>query len=380
MLYLSKFPFKTTKNLPSGADNRGTQLLLQAWFIRQELAGAYNYTTLWLRVLRNIQEIIRQEMEATGSYEISMTALASQEKWETTLRWDSVDVLFKLRATENREYALNPTHEEVVTTLMKNWIQSYKDLECMSVYQFQTKFRNEKRAKSGILRWREFLMKDMYSFHRDQASLDTYFERAKMAYERVFERLGIAGDTYYTLSDGAPYAKYGYEFQTELAIGEDVSYVCDECWLGHNSEIVDEQQFICSSCESSQVTIHQVSEVGNIFKLGTKFSDDFGVTYTDQDGQEKSVYMGCYGIGVSRLMGVLAEKFSDDRGLVWSESIAPYTYYSRHWWSSSWGWIARKKARMRRAFCHDWWSRDKFWDKSSWCRSLLNTTSYRDLR
>ena len=265
-------------------------------------------------------------MEATGSQEILMTALASQEKWETTLRWDSVDVLFKLRAAENREYALNPTHEEVVTTLMKNWIQSYKDLDCMSVYQFQTKFRNEKRAKSGILRWREFLMKDMYSFHRDQASLDAYFEKAKLAYERVFERLGIAWDTYYTLSDGAPYAKYGYEFQTELAIGEDRSYICDACGLGHNSEIVNEQQFLCSSCGSDRVTVRQVSEVGNIFKLGTKFSDDFGVTYTDHDGQEKSVYMGCYGIGVSRLMGVLAEKFSDEKGLVWWESIAPYSH------------------------------------------------------
>lgn len=169
-------------------------------------------------------------------------------------------------------------------------------------------------------------MKDMYSFHRDQASLDVYFERVKIAYVRVFERLGIAGDTYYTLSDGAPYAKYGYEFQTELSIGEDVSYVCDTCGLGHNSEIVNEQQFICSSCGSSQVNIYQVSEVGNIFKLGTKFSDDFGVKYTDQDGQEKGVYMGCYGIGVSRLMGVLAEKFSDGRGLVWSELIAPYTH------------------------------------------------------
>lgn len=326
MLFLSSLPFKTQKSIPSGSDNRGTGLLLQAGMIRMTLAGAYSFTTLGLRVLRKIEAIVRDEMDMIGSREILMTALGSKESWEKTGRWDAVDVLFKLPGAEGREYALNPTHEEVVTPLVGEFIQSYKDLDECSVYQIQWKFRNEKRAKSGLLRGREFLMKDAYSFHRSQEELDTYFEVMHGAYDRVFDRLGLADSTYYTFASGGDFSKYSYEFQTELAIGEDILYVCDACGQAHNKEIVTEGNFECVSCTGHQYTLKITTEVGNIFKLGSRFSTVFDVKYQDRDGSIGTVVMGCYGIGISRLMGVIAEKMNDERGLIWSPSIAPYTH------------------------------------------------------
>lgn len=326
MLYLSKLPFKTQKSIPSGSDNRGTGILLQAGFIRMTLAGAYNYTTLGLSTLRKIENIVREEMNRIGSAEVFLTALGSKEAWEKTDRWNSVDVLFKLPAAEGREYALNPTHEEVITPLVGEFIQSYKDLENCSVYQIQTKFRNEKRAKSGLLRGREFLMKDMYSFHRTQEELDTYFEVVHGAYDRVFERLGLSDSTHYTFASGGDFCKYSYEFQTEVGIGEDEIFICDSCGQAHNKEIIDENNFVCAICNHTVCERKIVSEAANIFKLGSRFSDAFGLKYQDADGQSKNIVMGCYGIGISRLMGLIAEKMADEKGLVWPESIAPYSH------------------------------------------------------
>ena len=326
MLFLSSLPFKTQKSIPSGSDNRGTGLLLQAGMIRMTLAGAYSFTTLGLRVLRKIEAIVRDEMGMIGSHEVLMTALGSKESWEKTGRWNDVDVLFKLPGAEGREYALNPTHEEVVTPLVGEFIQSYKDLDACSVYQIQWKFRNEKRAKSGLLRGREFLMKDAYSFHRSQTELDTYFEVMHAAYDRVFDRLGIADSTYYTFASGGDFSKYSYEFQTELSIGEDEIYLCEACGQAHNTEIIEEGNFTCVACGGKKYTIKIVSEVGNIFKLGSRFSTAFDVKYQDRDGSIGEVVMGCYGIGISRLMGVIAEKMNDERGLIWSPNIAPYTH------------------------------------------------------
>lgn len=265
-------------------------------------------------------------MNAIWSSEVLMTALGAKESWEKTGRWNTVDVLFKLPASEWREYALNPTHEEVVTPLVGEFIQSYKDLENASVYQIQWKFRNEKRAKSGLLRGREFLMKDMYSFHASQEELDTYFEIAHGAYDNVFRRLGIADSTYYTFASGGDFSKYSYEFQTELGIGEDEIFLCSSCGQAHNKEIIDPAAFVCAECGHTTCTTKIVSEVGNIFKLSSRFSDAFGLKYQDQDGGMKSIVMGCYGIGVSRLMGLIAEKFADDKWLVWPENIAPYSH------------------------------------------------------
>lgn len=210
---------------------------------------------------------------------------------------------------------------------MKEFIQSYKDLNNCSVYQFQTKFRNEARAKSGILRGREFIMKDLYSFHGNMEDLDIYFEQVHGAYDRIFERLWLAKDTYYTFASGGAFSKYSYEFQTELEIGEDNVYVCENCHQAHNEEIVNPEDFTCVECGSKAHKVIKTSEVGNIFKLGTKFSDAFDLKYQDETGALNTVTMGCYGIGVSRVMGVIAEKFMDEKGLVWPESIAPYTHY-----------------------------------------------------
>lgn len=327
MLKLSQFPFKTLKSMPSGSDNRGTGLLLQAGMIRMTMAGAYNYTTLGLRVLRKIENIVREEMQNIGSQEILMTALASKENWEKTARWNEVDVLFKLPAAEGREYALNPTHEEIVTPLVGEFIQSYKDLDGCSVFQIQNKFRNEKRAKSGLLRGREFLMKDMYSFHRTQEELDQYFEIVHEAYNRVFERIGLGDSTHYTFASGGDFSKYSYEFQTELSIGEDEAYICEKCRQAHNLEIIDPDNFVCAECGNTTYTKKIVSEVGNIFKLGSRFSDAFDLKYQDENGKIQKLVMGCYGIGVSRLMGVIAEKFAHEKGVKWPKSIAPYDAY-----------------------------------------------------
>lgn len=327
MLLLSRYPFKTLKTVPNGSDNRSTGLLLQAGFIRQEMAGAYIFTHLGLRVLKSIEQIVREELDSIGASEILMPSLSKKESWVKTGRWDEVDVLFKLPASGGKEYALNPTHEEVVTPLMKEFIQSYKDVRNCAVYQFQTKFRNEARAKSGILRGREFIMKDLYSFHGSQEELDVYFETVHAAYDRIFARLGLAESTFYTFASGGAFSKYSYEFQTELSIGEDNVYICSACGQAHNEEIIDPQDFACVECGSKDHRLTKTSEVGNIFKLGTKFSDVFELRFQDEAGTMKPVPMGCYGIGVSRVMGVIAEKLMDEKGLIWPESIAPFTHY-----------------------------------------------------
>jgi len=333
MLQLSKFPIKTLKSAPKVSDNKSTSYLLQAWFIRQEIAWVYNYLPLWLRVLRKIENVIRQEMNSIWAQEILMWSLSNKESWEKTKRWDSVDVLFKFEWAWGKEYWLNPTHEEVVTPLMQEFIQSYKDLENMAVYQFQNKFRNEKRAKSGLLRGREFLMKDLYSFHKNQDDLDTYFEEVRKAYLNVFSRLWIGDDTLYAFASWWAFSKYSYEFQTKLWIWEDNIYVCLDCKQAHNDEIVWEN-FECVNCKSNQYEIVKTSEVGNIFKLWTKFSDSFGLKYADSEWKTNSIIMWCYGIWVSRLMWVIAEYFMDDKGLVWPENIAPATHYIIVMWNN----------------------------------------------
>ncbi len=327
MLPLSRHPFKTLKTAPAVSDNRSTGLLLQAGYVRQEMAGAFVFLHLGARVIEKIKAIVRQELDAIGAVEISMTALGTKEHWEQTGRWSTMDNLFKVEGASGKWYALNPTHEEIVTPLMAEFTKSYRDLESCAVYQIQTKFRNEARAKSGVLRGREFLMKDLYSFHRDAETLDAYFEEVRKAYVRIYERLGIGECTHYAFASGGAFSKYSYEFQTELGIGEDDVYVCKSCGQAHNKEIVDESGFRCVECGSAEHEVRAMCEVGNIFKLGTRFSDAFGLRYQDAAGKENPVVMGCYGIGISRLVGVIAERMMDEKGLVWPDSVAPYTHY-----------------------------------------------------
>ena len=336
MIKLSNFPIKTLKSRPVVSDNLSTSLLLQAWFIRQEMAWVYIYTTLGLKVLRKIENIVREEMDNAGANEVLMSSLGSKLHWDQTGRWDVVDVLFKLPASTWKEYALNPTHEEIVTPFAGEFIQSYKDLD-FAVYQIQTKFRNEKRAKSGLLRWREFLMKDLYSFHRDEASLDAYYENMKKVYMKVFDRLGIWKDTYITLAWGWDFTdKYSHEFQTLLDIGEDDIYICDECNTSHNEEIVDlENGFECTNCNSKNHRVEKASEVGNIFPLMTKFSDAFWLKYADENWKEKQVIMGCYGIGISRLMWAIAEYYANEKWISWPENLAPADYYIIVMWEEN---------------------------------------------
>jgi len=323
MLFLSQFPIKTGKTAPKGSDNISTSFLLQAGYIRQEMAWAYSYLPMGLKVLRKIERIVREEMNAIGAQEILMPALGSKEHWQQTGRWDTVDVLFRLPAAEGKEYALNPTHEEVVTPLAKEFIQSYKDLN-FGLYQIQSKFRNEKRAKSGILRGREFLMKDLYSFHTSEAQLLTYYDQVRKAYKKVYDRLGIGKDTYETVASGGDFTTLNsHEYQTVLPIGEDRIYIDRKTRIAYNEEVMDLTQTDLE--EKYEITM--ASEVGNIFPLMAKFSDAFGVWYTDADGKKQTVLMGCYGIGISRLMGVIAEYFCDENGLVWPENLAPATHY-----------------------------------------------------
>lgn len=336
MLKLSTFPIKTLKSRPQISDNLSTGILLQAGFIRQEMAWVYSYTTLGLRILRKIENIVREEMDNAWAHEILMPALGSKLHWDQTGRWDVVDVLFKLPASTGKEYALNPTHEEIVTPLASEFIQSYKDLDFW-IYQIQNKFRNEKRAKSGLLRGREFLMKDLYSFHKDEKWLDEYYEMMKWVYKNVYDRLGIWKDTYITLASGWDFTeKYSHEYQTLLPIWEDDIYICWECNTSHNEEIVDlENGFECTNCKSKNHRVEKASEVWNIFPLMTKFSDAFGLKYTDEDWKEKTPLMWCYGIWVSRLMWVIAEYFAHEKWISWPENLAPADYYIIVMWEDN---------------------------------------------
>lgn len=327
MLQLSNFAFKTMKSLPKISDNRSTSLLLQSGMIRQTMAGVYNYTTLWLQVLRKIENIVREEMNTYGANEILLSGLSPMDIWEKTGR-DNIPEYFKVPTWNEKNYRLNPTHEEIVTPLMKEFLNSYKDSgKC--VYQIQTKYRNEKRAKSGLLRGREFLMKDAYSFHINNEEFEQYYEGIKQVYMKIFDRLWIWADTYITLADGGVFTdKYSHEFQTILDIWEDDIYICSDCGLSHNKEIIDlENGFVCTGCQSTKHEIKKACEIWNIFPLETKFTKAFWVKMLDKNNTEHDVIMGCYGIGISRLMWVIAEYFMSEKWIQWPKNIAPADYY-----------------------------------------------------
>ena len=313
---------RTIKELPKDETSFNAQTLIRAGFIDKVAAGVYSFLPLGLRVLNKIREIIREEMEAVGGQEISMTAFASKEMWSATGRFDTMDVLFKLAGSDQKEYVLNPTHEEVVTPLASKFVTSYKDLP-FSVFQIQTKFRNEKRAKAGLMRGREFLMKDLYSFHASQEDLDNYYEKVLVSYTRIFDRVGLGDLTYMTYASGGTFSKYSHEFQTLTDAGEDIIYTCQKCKMAINKEIIDDQN-TCPKCGNADLKAEKAVEVGNIFKLGTKYSTPFDLTYMDASGQKQTVIMGCYGIGLSRVMGTIVEVCHDEKGIIWPETVAPF--------------------------------------------------------
>ncbi|MBN2307036.1 hypothetical protein JXD20_03555 [Candidatus Peregrinibacteria bacterium] len=314
---------KTSKTVPHDADSANARLLAQAGFIHQEIAGVYTFLPLGLKVLRNIEQIIREAMEAVGGQEILMPAMTPKSVWKQTDRWDHFDALFRFEGMGDKEYALGATHEEIVTPLAKEYAFSYKDFP-FAVFQIQNKFRNEPRAKSGILRGREFAMKDLYSFHTSEKDLDKYYEEVKKAYLKLFERLGFDPQiTYTTYASGGTFSQFSHEFQVLSEVGEDTIYTCAKCKLAVNKEIIDKQNS-CPECGNSDLKEKKGIEVGNIFKLGTKFSDAFNFKYTDEDGKQKPVIMGCYGVGSSRVMGSIVEVFNDEKGIIWPKSVAPY--------------------------------------------------------
>lgn len=315
---------KTRKTAPKDEVAKNAQLLIRAGFIHKEMAGVYSYLPLGYRVLKNIEQIIREEMDAVGGQEMLMSALHPRENWEATGRWDGLDVLFKLKDGLEREYALGATHEEIITPLAKEYISSYRDLP-FAAYQFQNKFRAEIRSKSGIMRGREFMMKDLYSFHVDQADLDTYYDRVIAAYHKIFERCGIGDRTYLTYASGGTFSKYSHEFQSLTEAGEDSIHLCETCKVAVNEEIIAEQPK-CPTCGGALKTATAV-EVGNIFKLGTKYSSAFNLTFKDESGTDKPVIMGCYGIGLGRVMGTIVELLADEHGIVWPEEVAPFSVH-----------------------------------------------------
>lgn len=313
---------KTSKSVPSDAESVNAKFLTQGGFVFKQMAGVYNFLPLGLRVLSKIQKIIREEMNAVGGQEILMPALTQEESYKTTGR-DNLDILFHLEGAGGSKFVLNQSHEEVVTPLVQNYSFSYRDLP-VAVYQIQNKFRNEPRAKSGLLRGREFNMKDMYSFHTTEDDLNKFYDKVIDAYFKLYNRLGLGkSQVVLTYASGGSFSRYSHEFQALSEVGEDTIFLCKQCNIAVNKEIIDEHNF-CPSCQSVDLAPTKAIEVGNIFKLRTRFTDAFRFNYQDKDGKNNPVEMGCYGIGPSRVMGTLVEIFHDDKGIIWPAAVAPY--------------------------------------------------------
>jgi prolyl-tRNA synthetase len=316
---------KTRKKAPADEVALNAQLLIQSGFIHKEMAGVYAFLPLGLRVRNKIEQIIREEMNAVGGQEVKLTALQREELWSATDRWsdDSIDVWFKTKLKNDTPVGLATTHEEPLTQLLTQHIDSYRDLPT-AVYQFQTKFRNELRSKSGIMRGREFLMKDLYSFSRTKEEHEDFYTQMKEAYERIFDRTGIGNETFYTYADGGSFSDYSHEFQTVSEAGEDTIYIHDEDGVAINKEMVNDETLEKLNVKKEDLREARAIEEGNIFPLGTRFSDALGLTFKGEDGDEKPVIMGSYGIGVGRLMGTIVETMADESGFIWPESISPF--------------------------------------------------------
>ncbi len=319
---------KTLKQAPADEVAKNAQLLIRAGFVHKEMAGVYTWLPLGLRVLENICQVIREEMNAIGGQELRMTTLQDPEIWKETDRWDDekVDVWFKTTLKNGGELGLGPTHEEPLTVIARNYVSSYKDLPFLA-YQIQTKFRNETRAKSGVMRGREFLMKDLYSFARDEAEHEQLYEKAKQAYFRVYDRLGVGDKTFLTFASGGMFSQFSHEFQTVTEAGEDTIYLDRAKKIAVNEEVNNEEVLASLGLKREELEEVRAAEVGNIFTLKDKFSTPLKLTYVDENGADHPVLMGCYGIGPSRLVGVITELFADDKGLIWPDAIAPFRVY-----------------------------------------------------
>ena len=321
---------KTLRDAPADETSKNAQLLIRAGYVSKEMAGVYSWLPLGLRVIEKIKQIIREEMNSLGGQELIMSTLQNREIWEKSGRWDDkvVDNWFKTSLKSGEELGLAFTHEEPIVNLAKKYVKSYKDLaKPVAVYQFQNKLRNELRAKSGVMRGREFVMKDLYSFHKNQADLDEYYEKIAGAYSRIFERLGLGDQTFKTFASGGSFTAFSHEFQTVCEAGEDWLFLNREKNVAVNEEVLDD--FLAENPEFSRDDFEKVrsAEVGNIFNFGDKKALDMGLNFTNEEGKLTPVFLASYGIGVTRLVGVLAEIFSDEKGLVWPENVAPFQVY-----------------------------------------------------
>jgi prolyl-tRNA synthetase len=316
---------KTRKDAPADEVSANAKLLIRAGYVSKTMAGVYSLLPLGLRVMNKVNDIIRREMNAIGGQEVFLSSLQDPEIWKKTGRWDDavVDIWFKTNLKTKAEVGLAFTHEEPLTQLMRDHINSYRDLP-QFVYQIQTKFRNEARAKSGLMRGREFLMKDLYSFTASEAELDEFYEKAKVAYMNIFNAVGIGDQTFVTFASGGAFSKFSHEFQTLCPSGEDTIHLSKNHKIAINSEVMDEAVLKELGLDKNELEEVKAIEVGNIFKLGTRFSQALGLNFVSHDGANKAVVMGSYGIGPGRVMATVAELHSDDKGLAWPESIAPF--------------------------------------------------------
>jgi prolyl-tRNA synthetase len=312
---------KTSKTIPK-EESKSAQLLIRGGFIDKLMAGVYSFLPLGFLVLKKIENIIREEMLKIGAQEVLLPALHPKEIWEKTDRWKYPE-MFKLKDRKEKEYSLGWTHEEIISFVLSKFVQSVKDLP-VAVFQIQTKFRDELRSKGGLLRTKEFIMKDLYSFHETDEDLDRYYEIVKEAYFKIFERCQIKEKTFLCLASGGAFSEYSHEFQTETESGEDLIYLCENCKLGVNKEIIQKEKYQCPQCKRKISKTLKTIEVGNIFKLGDRFTKPFNLKIKNKEGKEKFIVEGCYGIGLPRLMAAIVEVHHDEKGILWPKEVAPF--------------------------------------------------------
>ncbi len=321
----SKLFTKTQKFAPTDEVSKNAQLLIRAGFVYKEMAGVYSFLPLGLRVIEKISQIIREEMNMIGGLQMKNSSLQRKEVWEVTNRWDDkiVDNWFKTKLNNGTELGLAFTHEEAMSNLMKTYISSYKDLPAYP-YDIRTIFRNEARAKSGLMRGREFYWKALYSFSKNEKEHNEFYEKTKKAYHNIYSRVGLNKQTYLTFASGGTFSKYSHEFQTVSKAGEDLIYISDKKNIAINKEVLTDEVLKDLGVTREELREEKAIEVGNIFSLGYKFSEPTGLTYKDEEGKEVPVFMGSYGLGIGRLMGTIVEVFSDEKGIIWPESVAPF--------------------------------------------------------
>lgn len=322
----SKLFTKTKKESPADEQSLNAELLIKAGYVNKEMSGVYSFLPLGLRVIKNIENIIREEMDKIGGVEMKTSVFQNKEIWEKTNRWNDneVDVWFKTKLKNGTEIGLSFTNEEAYSNLLKQYINSYKDLPIYA-YDFKEIFRNEIRSKSGLLRGREFYWKALYSFSKNEEEHNIFYEKAKEAYKNIFKRVGIGHLTYLTFASGGTFADFSHEFQAITGAGEDTIYLDENKDIAVNKEVYNEQVLSTLKLRKEELVEKTSIEVGNIFSLGTKFSNPFDIKYKDEKGEDKEVFMGSYGIGLGRLMGTVVETLSDDKGIIWPESIAPFS-------------------------------------------------------